>query len=101
MNTARLSRLFAPSGNCFDVAIDHGMFNEAPFLGGIENMAKSIQTVAAAAPDAIQLPPRHRENPAGHPRQEPPRFGFAHRYCQCLRHPAAAHTLLRSHRPPG
>ncbi|MDP1577112.1 MAG: aldolase, partial [Cypionkella sp.] len=57
MTPARLNRLFAPSGNCFDVAIDHGMFNEASFLGGIENMTKSIQTVAAAAPDAIQLPP--------------------------------------------
>ncbi len=57
MKTARLNRLFAPSGNCFDVAIDHGMFNEASFLGGIENMTKSIQTIAAAAPDAIQLPP--------------------------------------------
>jgi DhnA family fructose-bisphosphate aldolase class Ia len=57
MKAARLNRLFAPSGNCFDVAIDHGMFNEASFLGGIENMTKSIQTVAAAAPDAIQLPP--------------------------------------------
>lgn len=57
MKTARLNRLFAPSGHCFDVAIDHGMFNEASFLGGIEDMRRSIQTVAAAAPDAIQLPP--------------------------------------------
>ncbi|NBZ86343.1 class I fructose-bisphosphate aldolase [Stagnihabitans tardus] len=57
MKAARLNRLFAPSGNCFDVAIDHGMFNEASFLGGIEDMRKSIHTVAAAAPDAIQLPP--------------------------------------------
>ena len=57
MKAARLNRLFAPSGNCFDVAIDHGMFNEASFLGGIEDMRRSIHTVAAAAPDAIQLPP--------------------------------------------
>ncbi|MGL4312211.1 MAG: class I fructose-bisphosphate aldolase [Paracoccaceae bacterium] len=57
MKTARMNRLFAPSGNCFDVAIDHGMFNEASFLGGIENMAKAIRTIADAAPDAIQLPP--------------------------------------------
>ena len=57
MKQARLNRLFAPSGNCFDVAIDHGMFNEASFLGGIENMTKAVHTVAAAAPDAIQLPP--------------------------------------------
>jgi class I fructose-bisphosphate aldolase len=57
MKAARLNRLFAPSGNCFDVAIDHGMFNEASFLGGIEDMHRSIKTVADAAPDAIQLPP--------------------------------------------
>ncbi len=57
MKAARFNRLFAPSGNCFDVAIDHGMFNEVSFLGGIEDMHASIKTVAAAAPDAIQLPP--------------------------------------------
>jgi len=57
MKTARLNRLFAASGNCFDVAIDHGMFNEATFLGGIEDMRAAILTIAAAAPDAIQLPP--------------------------------------------
>ncbi len=57
MKTARLNRLFAESGNCFDVAIDHGMFNEGSFLGGIENMSTAITRVAAAGPDAIQLPP--------------------------------------------
>ena len=57
MKQARMNRLFAPSGHCFDVAIDHGMFNETSFLGGIENMTKSIHIVAKAAPDAIQLPP--------------------------------------------
>ena len=57
MKTARMNRLFAPSGNCFDVAIDHGMFNEGSFLGGIEDMHAAIHTIAAAAPDAIQLPP--------------------------------------------
>ena len=57
MKTARMNRLFGTSGNCFDVAIDHGMFNESSFLGGIENMHNAIKTIAAAAPDAIQLPP--------------------------------------------
>lgn len=57
MKQARMNRLFGASGNCFDVAIDHGMFNEASFLGGIENMARAIDVVAGAAPDAIQLPP--------------------------------------------
>lgn len=57
MKTARMNRLFGQSGNCFDVAIDHGMFNERTFLGGIENMSKAVDIVANAAPDAIQLPP--------------------------------------------
>jgi DhnA family fructose-bisphosphate aldolase class Ia len=57
MKAARINRLFAPSGNCFDVAIDHGMFNERSFLGGIEDMGAAIRAVAAAKPDAIQLPP--------------------------------------------
>jgi class I fructose-bisphosphate aldolase len=57
MKSARMNRLFSPSGNCFDVAIDHGMFNERSFLGGIEDMGSAIRTVAAAKPDAIQLPP--------------------------------------------
>ena len=57
MKSARLNRLFGTSGNCFDVAIDHGMFNEPGFLNGIENMHNAISIVAAAAPDAIQLTP--------------------------------------------
>ena len=57
MKSARLNRLFGTSGNCFDVAIDHGMFNENSFLAGIEDMHTGINTIAAAAPDAIQLPP--------------------------------------------
>ncbi|MEK0164590.1 aldolase [Phaeobacter sp. A36a-5a] len=57
MKSARMNRLFGVSGNCFDVAIDHGMFNESAFLGGIENMQAAITIVASAAPDAIQLPP--------------------------------------------
>ncbi|MEM1265784.1 MAG: aldolase [Pseudomonadota bacterium] len=57
MKSARMNRLFGRSGHCFDVAIDHGMFNELSFLGGIEDMHAAIKTVAAAGPDAIQLPP--------------------------------------------
>lgn len=51
----RLNRLFAPDGNCFDVAVDHGFFGERSFLGGIENMPHVITTLVDAAPDAIQL----------------------------------------------
>jgi class I fructose-bisphosphate aldolase len=56
MKLARLQRLFNPkSQRCFDVAIDHGFFNEAGFLAGIENLQQVVSTLAAAAPDAIQL----------------------------------------------
>ena len=51
----RMNRLFANSGKCFDVAIDHGFFNELSFLGGIESIDKAIETIVAANPDAIQL----------------------------------------------
>ena len=54
---ARLNRLFAPDGRCFDVAVDHGMFGEAAFLPGIEDMERVIAVLADARPDAIQLSP--------------------------------------------
>ena len=53
----RLKRLFGVSGHCFDVAIDHGAFNARQFLDGIENMRRVVAEIAAAGPDAIQLPP--------------------------------------------
>jgi DhnA family fructose-bisphosphate aldolase class Ia len=56
MKSARLNRLFNPrTKRCFDVALDHGFFNEGSFLAGIENLPKAIETLVAAAPDAIQL----------------------------------------------
>jgi class I fructose-bisphosphate aldolase len=53
----RLARLLASDGRCFDVAIDHGVFNEPTFLAGIEDMPAAIRTIVAARPDAIQLTP--------------------------------------------
>jgi DhnA family fructose-bisphosphate aldolase class Ia len=56
VKTARLNRLFNPQTHrCFDVAIDHGFFNEASFLSGIEDISKAVRTLTDAAPDAIQL----------------------------------------------
>lgn len=56
MKNYKLNRLFnSKSGNCFDVAIDHGFFNEYAFLSGIENVQKAVNTLIEAAPDAIQL----------------------------------------------
>lgn len=56
MKSYRLNRLFnSKSGNCFDVAIDHGFFCEYSFLQGIENIKQAVDVLVAAAPDAIQL----------------------------------------------
>jgi class I fructose-bisphosphate aldolase len=38
----RLNRLFRPSGNCLDVAIDHGVFNEYSFLDGLRDMPSVV-----------------------------------------------------------
>ncbi|MBY0273977.1 aldolase [Candidatus Binatia bacterium] len=53
----RLGRLLAADGRCFDVAIDHGVFNEPTFLPGIEDMPAAVATIVAAQPDAVQLTP--------------------------------------------
>ncbi|MDB4730438.1 aldolase [Akkermansiaceae bacterium] len=56
MKQYRLNRLFnAKSNRCFDVAVDHGFFNQPGFLQGIESMPKVIETLVDAEPDAIQL----------------------------------------------
>jgi len=69
MKGHRLNRLFNPKTNrCFDVALDHGFFNEGSFLAGIENMPQAVATLVDAAPDAIQLTigqARHLLQPSG------------------------------------
>ena len=64
----RLNRLLASDGKCFDVAIDHGFFNEWSFLPGIEDMHSAVATIVEARPDAIQLSPgqaRHLQDIPG------------------------------------
>ena len=51
----RMNRLFAPNGKCLQVAMDHGVANEASVLSGIENMRQVVGAVAAAHPDAMLL----------------------------------------------
>ncbi|HET6408176.1 MAG TPA: aldolase [Chthoniobacteraceae bacterium] len=73
MKSFRLKRLFnSKSGRCFDVAVDHGFFNQPGFLDGIEDMAQVMRTLVEAGPDAIQLTTgqaRHLQEIAG--RQKP------------------------------
>jgi fructose-bisphosphate aldolase, class I len=52
---ARLNRLFAPDKRCVNVAVDHGLFNERSFLGGIGDMPSLVQTLSETGVDAIQL----------------------------------------------
>ncbi|WAH37969.1 class I fructose-bisphosphate aldolase [Alicyclobacillus dauci] len=49
--------MFNVDGKCFDVAIDHGFFNEWSFLSGIENMKSAVEAIVSASPDAVQLSP--------------------------------------------
>src|SRR5450432_98723 len=51
----RLNRLFAADYRCFDLAIDHGVFHNAEFLAGIENLPEAVATAVQAGPDAIQM----------------------------------------------
>ncbi len=101
MKQARINRLLGVSGNCFDVAIDHGMFNEKTFLPGIEDMRKAIHVIAEAKPDAIQLPPARPRSCRPFPGKDRPalvmRTDIANVYYAI---PARA-SLLRSHRPRG
>ncbi|TAN21702.1 MAG: aldolase [Chitinophagaceae bacterium] len=56
MKLYRLNRIFNPSSKkCFNVAIDHGLFNEYSFLKGIEDIESVITRIIQADPDVIQL----------------------------------------------
>ena len=51
---SRMNRMFT-HGGCLDVAIDHGVCNEPGFMVGLENMARVVDTLIGAKPDAIQM----------------------------------------------
>lgn len=53
----RLKRLLGADGRCFDVAVDHGSFNERAFLYGIEDMRQAVAMLIESRPDAMQLSP--------------------------------------------
>lgn len=73
MKSARLNRLFNPrSRRCFDVAIDHGFFNELSFLSGIEDLRRTIDVLIEANPDAIQLTVGQARHLQGHPGKAKP-----------------------------
>src|SRR5947209_934460 len=53
----RINRLFGSDGKCFDVAMDHGLFNEFSFLSGIEDMPNAVAVCIQSGPDAVQVSP--------------------------------------------
>ncbi|HEY6571618.1 MAG TPA: hypothetical protein VIZ22_15100 [Candidatus Limnocylindrales bacterium] len=56
MTVVRANRLFnAVSGNCINVAIDHGITGELELLGGIVDLPHAVDAVVGAHPDAVQL----------------------------------------------
>src|SRR6516164_8688828 len=55
LQNPRLNRLFSCDKKCFDLAIDHGVFHNAEFLAGIEDLPRAVATAIEAGPDAIQL----------------------------------------------
>ena len=79
----RFHRLFGPDGKCFDVAIDHGFFNEFGFLSGIEDLASAVRTVVEAGPDAIQLTIGQARRPT--PVALMPTHGETFRACRWMR----------------
>jgi fructose-bisphosphate aldolase, class I len=73
VKTFRLHRLFNPkSRRCFDVALDHGFFNEGSFLQGIEDLGRAVEVVIDAGPDAVQLTPGQAHHLQGRPGQRKP-----------------------------
>jgi fructose-bisphosphate aldolase, class I len=68
----RLNRLITARGRCFDVAIDHGFFNERSFLNGIEDLGAAVRLIVDAAPDAIQLTPGQARHLQSIPGKEKP-----------------------------
>ena len=68
---ARMNRLFA-NGGCLDVAIDHGVCNEPSFLIGLENMARVVDGLIGAKPDAIQMAYGQADLLQGRPERDKP-----------------------------
>lgn len=53
----RMQRIFQPDGRCFQVAADHGLFNEYALLQGVEQLERVIDLAVAARADALLLSP--------------------------------------------
>ncbi|GAB4244352.1 MAG: class I fructose-bisphosphate aldolase [Acidobacteriota bacterium] len=54
---ARMHRIFRPDGRCFQIAMDHGLFNEYSLVQGLEDITAVIDLALRAQPDALLLSP--------------------------------------------
>ena len=93
-----LNRLFAADGRCFDVAVDHGFFNEGAFLAGIEDIAAAVRTLVDAGAGRDPALPGPGPPAAGSARPAQAGAGHAHRRRQRLRPRAPARAVQRGRR---
>ena len=54
---ARMNRLFAGDGKCFQLALDHALFNGYSLLSGVEDIGQVIDLAIRAGVDAVLLSP--------------------------------------------
>jgi fructose-bisphosphate aldolase, class I len=67
----RMNRLFQDDGKCFQIAVDHGLFNGYDLLTGVEDIGQVLDVAIAAGVDALLLSPgqaRHLQAKRVHPK---------------------------------
>ncbi|MFZ0427073.1 MAG: aldolase [Acidobacteriota bacterium] len=67
----RLNRLFKEDGKCFQIAVDHGLFNGYELLSGVEDIGNVLDLAVAAGVDALLMSPgqaRHLQAKRAHPK---------------------------------
>jgi class I fructose-bisphosphate aldolase len=67
----RMNRLFQDDGKCFQIAVDHGLFNGYELLSGVEDISQVLDVAIAAGVDALLMSPgqaRHLQAKRVHPK---------------------------------
>jgi class I fructose-bisphosphate aldolase len=67
----RMNRLFQEDGKCFQIAVDHGLFNGYELLSGVEDIGRVLDLAIAAGVDALLMSPgqaRHLQAQRLHPK---------------------------------
>lgn len=58
---ARMNRLFGADGRCFQVAMDHALFNGYQLLNGVRDFDAVLKRITACPVDALLLSPGHAD----------------------------------------